>query len=202
MMTPHSRDHVPVEFVGLARVLRTRLALADAEARAEMLHFLTPLRPRPGFTPEAPRDALLRRRARRWSDLPSCGRLAAYAAFEGGQLSLAELRAVPTKMTFPGWDGPPEPAISIISWAAVCDPPHFIERRRTLADAGLHAVARRYQRGVGRDDNEVLKDLLPLGTTARAGEFAIPAGGGRWIGSVTLVRDAPVLAVRTFVVRE
>jgi hypothetical protein len=45
-----------------------------------------------------------------------------------------------------------------------------------------------------------LKDLLPLGNTARTvGEFAIPAGGGRWLGSVTLVRDAPVLAVRTFV---
>jgi chaperonin GroEL len=30
-------------------------------------------------------------------------------------------------------------------------------------------------------------------------DLAIPAGGGRWLGSVTLVRDAPVLAVRTLV---
>jgi hypothetical protein len=101
----------------------------------------------------------------------------------------------------------PDSAVAIVSTSVICAPPRFAERR-LVADIGLHALARRYQRSTGWDDGAVLRDLLPLANAwgaviAEGGDFAIPAaGGGRWIGSATLVRDAPVLAVRTYIERE
>jgi hypothetical protein len=71
-----------------------------------------------------------------------------------------------------------------------------------IAGVGLHALARRYQRGADRTDTAVLGDLLPIATDYRAvarakGEFSIPAGGGSWIGACGPF-DA-VAIVRTFV---
>jgi hypothetical protein len=89
---------------------------------------------------------------------------------------------------------------------AVKTRPFQIERS-LIADIGVHALARRYQRGWDIDDRSVVLDLAPLGTkwasTVKAGgEFRIQAarGDGEWIGEVTTVegRDLPVLLVRTF----
>jgi hypothetical protein len=69
--------------------------------------------------------------------------------------------------------------------------------------ARLHALARRFERGADRDATAVLGDLASIGcafppAVAAGVEFAIPAGGGRWIGAVMQASGAPVLAVRTF----
>jgi hypothetical protein len=77
-----------------------------------------------------------------------------------------------------------------------------------LADCGLHALARRIDRGRPSDEAAVLLDLSALGygwaATIRAGgEFrlAAPLARGEWLGTVSRVQgcDPPVLAVRTFV---
>jgi hypothetical protein len=77
-----------------------------------------------------------------------------------------------------------------------------------IADVGLHALSRRFQRGWTADDRSVLIDLAPLGTgwarAIKAGpEFRIaaPLGQGSWLGTVSEVADRPlkVLLVRTFV---
>jgi hypothetical protein len=76
----------------------------------------------------------------------------------------------------------------------------------------LHELARRYQRGAGRDNVSVLRDLLGLApgyaTTFRdndeiedGADFAIPvAAGGVWIGAAKSERGCPQeLVVRTFI---
>jgi hypothetical protein len=77
-----------------------------------------------------------------------------------------------------------------------------------ISDIGLHAIARRYQRGWAVDDGSVLVDLGPLGygwaARVRAGgEFRVeaPLGQGQWVAAVSRVdgRDLPVLLVRSFI---
>jgi len=67
-------DHVPAEFVGLARALRRRIDRAQPAREAAEERLLAPFRPRPGFQP-MPRHALLKRLAAAWRGLPTPGRL-------------------------------------------------------------------------------------------------------------------------------
>jgi hypothetical protein len=81
----------------------------------------------------------------------------------------------------------------------------FHTEDKTLADVGLHGLARRIERGRPNDDAAVLADLKSLAdgwraALAKGGDFSIPTpSGGKWLGSVTAVKGAPMLAVRTFV---
>jgi hypothetical protein len=201
---------VGAEFVGRARVLRSRIALAqDAEARA-IDAILRPLRPRPGWpTPERPNWLkLLARRYR--GEIESPCRIGVASRIEpDGRFVLDELRIRATRIVREGWCDGDEPALSV-EMMAVATKPYAIAVS-LLADVGLHALARRFERGRPNDDGAVLLDLAPLGyrwaatvkSAGPGGEFQIeaPASGGRWRGAVTLVagRELPVLLVRTFV---
>jgi hypothetical protein len=206
VVAPSPGARVPVEYVGLARRFRDRLAAPAAEARAGIAEIELLLRvanPRPGFrTP--PAAQLAREVVRRWRVLPEFGTLETHASAVGRHLRLAELRVVPAKMRFESWEGDAELALALTMTLVKGALPRIVVERRLIADLGLHGLARRYERGTDRADEAVLVDLAALApawraATERGGDFAIPAGSGRWIGSTTLVRDAPVLAVRTFV---
>jgi hypothetical protein len=198
MRTPGSISdagaRVPVEFIGLARAFRARIA---GPPRIDLLRRV---RPRPGFQP-MPRHAYLRRLAAEWRAQPHPGRLALLAEFDDGRLHVAELRAAPAKMRFAA-AGFEELAITIGFHVVTMLPPKFREMSAIVADIGLHALARRYQRVADNSDEAMRADLAALAPKWRdtAGEFRIPApSGGEWIGAVTTVRGSPVLAVRTFV---
>jgi hypothetical protein len=77
---------------------------------------------------------------------------------------------------------------------------------RPLAVIGLHALARRFERGADRDEHQVVADTLPLGRAFRAqvksgaAEFAIDApSGGKWLGSMMAYGTVRLLVVRTFI---
>ena len=73
-----------------------------------------------------------------------------------------------------------------------------------MSIVGLHALARRIERGRPNDDSAVLVDLKALddgwrATIARAATSrSREKSGGKWIGSVTAVEGVPVPAVRTY----
>ena len=103
----------------------------------------------------------------------------------------------------PGW-GEAEPALALSVMVVACEPPRFACTSARVAHVGLHALARRYQRGDGTTDAEMRRSLNPIAQAARdaiggAGEFAVEAAGGRWVGTVMLAGRSPVLAVRSFV---
>ncbi len=198
---PPAGARIPVQYIGQARQLRNRLAVAysDHEAAAERL--IAPFRARPGFAPMPP-HAWLRALAQDWRALPGFGRLRLFAEFdrEAG-LRIAELRVVPSRIKLAGWTED-EPAVAVELRSVVIRPPDFKDAKLTMATAGLHGLARRYQRDASRDDASVLRDLFALTrgvprASLAGGEFAIPAaGGGRWIGSAS---DGGAVLVRTFV---
>jgi hypothetical protein len=194
---------VPAEFIGRARCLRDAVGRTAAEADRLTKLLIGPLRPRHGFR-QAPRRTLPDV-ATAWRVLlPEAGRLGdPIGEFADRKLRLAELRAYPIRMRFAAWDGADELAPALRMTLVVCAPPRFRCENMLLADVGLHALARRYERGADRSDAAVLRDLVPLARSAATvnGEFAIPtADNGCWIGRVTRVRGASVLAVRTFVI--
>ena len=140
-----------------------------------------------------------------WRALPATGRLLLTAEFNPKpepKLLIAEVRCVPTRLVLPDWDAD-ELALSIWLRSIRIRPPECRETTTFLAVVGLHALARRFERGERRADAAVLRDLAPVGrgypaAVAAGVEFAIPAGTGRWIGAVMQASGAPVLAVRTF----
>jgi hypothetical protein len=119
------------------------------------------------------------------------------------RLRLAEIRVRPSRMTFADWGGGNEPSIAVVLRMVTTAP--FADEITTIGDLGLHSLARRIERGRPNDDGAVLADLRALADGYRAAvakgeDFAIATKtGGKWLGAVTTVRGAPVLAVRTFV---
>jgi hypothetical protein len=205
-LRPPPQDRVPVEFIGAARVLRDKIAAAHAviEQRTETL--IASFRPRDNFTP-FPKRAMIERLLRRLRAQRSLARLRLVSSYKDGKLQLAELRAEPARVTLPRW-GAAELSILISMRTLAIRPPAFAQMALPMAFVGIHALSRRFQRGEDRSDAAVLRDLEALGRSWRTAvegtiEFAVPApGGGRWIGAQHLLGEAPVLAVRTFVVSE
>src|ERR1700681_139832 len=64
---------VPLEFIGLARLFRTKIAAAASVAEPAAERLIAPFRPRPGFLP-MPRRAMLERLKRRWRAIPEDNR--------------------------------------------------------------------------------------------------------------------------------
>jgi hypothetical protein len=195
---------VAPEFVAKARQLRDLIRRSTDEFEARADRVLRPLRPRPAW-PEPKRGDRYKPLVARYRAIRSPCRLDMHSYIErDGALTIMELTAVASRIARPDWRAD-EPAISVEARAIGSHPLRV--GRSLLADVGLHALARRYQRGWAADDKAVLVDLAPLGSswasTARAGgEFRIeaPQGQGEWIGTVIEVegRQLPVLMVRTF----
>jgi hypothetical protein len=130
-------------------------------------------------------------------------KLEKFAKAAEGKLTLNELVLSDAQVSLPGWAAA-EPAIAL-SMVVVTAPP-FEEAGAVLAEVGLHALARRYERAPPNADADVLRDIKAPARhydfdAAGAAEFAVPTPcGGRWIGAVRRATGAetPVFAVRTF----
>jgi hypothetical protein len=197
------RTHVPMEFVGKARTLRSKVLKAYADFEDARDKITAPFRPRPGWTP-MPRLALLRALPVAWRALPSFCRLRLVAGFDDAErkLQIAELHLAPSSI-YGAWSGDDEPALAILLHTVAIAPPAFRETHTLIAAIGLHALARRVERGADRSDAAVLRDFHPLATAMPAGvkqggEFAIPCpeSGGRWLGAVA---EGKYLLCRTWV---
>jgi hypothetical protein len=201
---PDLSSRVPAEFVGRARVLRARVAGAHTAWVDAAGQLTAPLLPRGGFTPVFDPRLLWLIEAR-WKELPEWGRLRAVAStIDSDKLSIAELRIIPFRHRMAGWSQD-ELAVALgVIAVAMQRPSTFLIEVKLAATLGLHALARRYERGADRRDLAVLRDVLPIALAAPAalragGEFEVGAGDGRWIGSVMDCDRRSCLVVRTFV---
>jgi hypothetical protein len=207
------RDRLPLEYVGRARALWRRI---DAEGKLvrprqdELVARLESLASRPGFRRPMRRPTLRGFRAA-WKGLPGFGRFALKIDLTSDdRLSLTEFRAVAGKMKMSAWgdNADSELAVGVLMIEVTFDPKRDLSIRRTpLGDVCLHGLARRFERGLDRSDEAILRDVFSLaqhfgrGLAADGGrDFEIPAaGGGAWIGELTLYERRPFLAVRTYV---
>src|SRR3954471_10598229 len=121
-----SSGRVPNEYLGRARVLRNLIGEPATIAKKQIASLLTPLTPRPGFTP-MPRFDILKQIRDHWLKLPKTGRLDVLAEFERGKLRVAEMRLTPTKLKYKSWQSDDwEQSISIHTSLVIIQPPTFV----------------------------------------------------------------------------
>jgi hypothetical protein len=198
-------SQVGFEFIGLARDFRRKINTAARQSSDRADALLLPFQARPGFTPMARKDHLVRL-AHRWRRLePKFGRLGrALAELDAQGLRLTETRLFATKLTMaiPSWDAD-EDAITLQLVRVTIVPPLFAGNRLSLAVIGLHALARRYERGRA-GGTALFEDLWALArafpeTIRAAGQFRVAVPGGAWVGLVMADPDGRrSLTVRTF----
>jgi hypothetical protein len=211
------RDRLPLEFIGRARALwklvdsEGKIVRPRQDALIARLEALAP--PRPGFR-RPPRRPTLRAVRAVWRALPGFGRLGLKIDLDGDdRLSIFEFRAVSTRMRMEAWgsEAADELAVGLLMIEVTFDPKRDLSiRRMPLGDCCHHAIARRYERGLDRRDEAVLRDVFSLaqhfgrGLAADGGcDFEIPAaGGGLWVGELVKYQDRPFLAARTYVAAE
>jgi hypothetical protein len=191
---------VPVQWLGRARLLRSRIMAAYDEWAAAGDRLLAPLRRRDDFVPVYTRQTLSVTLAR-WKRLPVWGQIRCITRQDRAALSILEFRLAPLVTQRVGWDADElTVALALIS-VDLRLPAAFIDQVEVVACISLHALGRRFERSVRRDDISVLRDLVPIpSATMRAdGDFAVPAyHGGQWIGQAMTCNGKPILAVRTF----
>jgi hypothetical protein len=194
------------EFVDKAKALRALIERSTPAFGEACESVLRTLRPRPAW-PEPGRGEWYKAFVSRYRSIRSPCRLDFVSRVEpDGALVMNELRVAATTIKREDWGEGDEGALSVQMVAVGTHP--FRIQQSLIADIGLHALARRYQRGWCVDDGSVLIDLAPLGIgwakTVKAGgtfRVAAPLGQGEWIGAVSEVtgRDLPVLLIRTYV---
>jgi hypothetical protein len=194
---------VPVEWIGRARDLIRRIASAYPEAEARRSALIAPFRPHPAikiFMPK-PRQIVLKRLASQLRATSSLCRLRHAVQFYRGRLVVTELWLKGTWLEHDAWTER-EQTLALLARKVEIGPPGFTEANYRIAGVGLHALARRFERGGDRTDATVLADILALidgyeAAVAAGGEFEIAVpGGGRWIGAVA--PGEAVAIVRTF----
>jgi hypothetical protein len=201
-------DHrVPIEYVGRARALRDRIAKAQGRYGKAIEELTRGLRPRPGWPP--PTHPKYLRKLALAVDLTARGSICSlFSEVQTGKqisISISDLVVTAEDLMLPGWSEP-EPALRVVL--------HIIECRRRpfsysyspvpMGLLGLHALARRFQRGRPNSDDAVLADLRCfVGAFRRAirtqdEEFRIEiASGGAWLGQLSA--DGNAIVARTFV---
>ena len=138
-----------MEFIGKARVLRDRVAKAHDQWTKAAEQLTAPLLPRDGFTPVFTKG-MLSITAARWLKLPEWGRLrpVAHTNDRDGRLALGELRLIPFRTIMETWtEDELAIALALVSVAMARAPSTFNFDSQLLAIIGLHALARRFERG-------------------------------------------------------
>jgi hypothetical protein len=165
---------------------------------------IRPLWPRPAWpTPTAP--AYLKDLTRSYRRLRSPCRVAGEARVEDGTLSIGEVRATASRISFARWGAADEPSLRLIFYSLTSPPTE--ELTTILGEIGQHAIGRRYQRAWPNDDDAVLADMHALvgayrdAIGNREEEFSVPTpSGGCWRAQHADLGVAGALALRTFVI--
>jgi hypothetical protein len=146
-----------------------------------------------------------------WQTLPAFGLLDQTIHRDKKSLRIEEHRLVANKMVvLPGVSIVDEPGIVVVHGVLDLRPGSAGYQANVIATISLHALARRFQRGYGDDEQTVLADiggLVPVADDLIAAgpvPVRVPAlSGGRWSGEVAMLRapgdpDCLALMIRTF----
>jgi len=214
-------SEVPREFVGLARDFVERVHKEnEATLRVVRRVEATVIEPRIGGRGKHTlRPEHVRQIERIWRDMPETFRIGP-TVFDHPKhgLRIEEMRLQALRRNLGDWTDrdKKEPAIAVsVMLATVERKEGWHYRWREYITIGLHALARRYERGDGRDDAAILRDIEALvdascelaKSDSDLSEVAIPCGC-RWRGTVSMAdvfgtsgrlhESHASLAIRTF----
>jgi hypothetical protein len=181
-----SAPNVPHEFVGQARLFCARFASAAKTASAAVLQIGADARAivqrRPTW-----RSEHLSGFERQWRQtIPDEGRIGLEIERSKRALIIAELRLTRSSYKDIRWSQPfPENSVSLmLCTCRLTTPAAFEIKRQAIATLGIHAIARRYQRGFDNTDRAILTDISELALNAsqllgaNSQTFALPCPSG------------------------
>jgi hypothetical protein len=201
-----------MQFVGLARVFRDRIAAEDRATGETISRLDRSIRDRVDRGNPIPRRDVLAGAARDWrTHLPPLSRLAVEItlAKRGKSLTIRELRLSSSEYLDATWNEA-ERGLAVIMVGLDAAPLRYEFTKHTLCHIGAHAMARRMERGRDLDDDAIKRDLHALGIAhhgladaANGTNVEVPVPGGRWLANAALMRNKHgefdrALAVRTF----
>jgi len=140
-----------------------------------------------------------------WKKLPASGRLGALTiTLDADQVKISELRLYPGRIIRPRWQDC-EDTLDVRQVRIALTTGGCAGEAVTLASVGLHALARRCERGSSGGLSPILADLQTLGAAYQRvlqgpNIFRVAVPGGEWVGIVLAGPDSrPQLTVRTFI---
>ena len=210
-LAPGTAPNVPHEFIGHARLFCARIDAAAKLASAAVLQICADAR------------AVVQRRStwrgehfpgfeRQWRrTIPDEGRIRLEIARSKRALIITEFRLTRSSYEDIRWSHPfPEDSVGLMLCTFQLTTPAAFEcKRLAIAILGIHAIARRYQRGFDNTDRTIQTDISELAMNvsqlqnADGQTFAIPCPSGQWVGAIETVSlsgapDQQLLNVRSF----
>jgi hypothetical protein len=208
---PRTATNVPREFAGQARLFCARIDSAAKTASAAVQQIAAGaqaiVRRRPSWRPE--HFAGFERQWRR--TIPDEGRIGLVIERCKRALTIAEFRLSGSSYEDIRWSQRfPENSVSLmLCTCRLTTPAAFEIKRHAIATLGIHAIARRYQRGFDNTDRAIQTDISELALnvsqllSASSQTFALPCPSGFWVGAIDTVSvsgspDQRLLNVRSF----
>jgi hypothetical protein len=207
--------NVPHEFAGQARLFCARIDAAAQAASVAVRQIGGDAR------------AIVQRRStwrrehlsgfeRQWRQtIPDEGRIGLEVERGKGSLIISEFRLSRASYEDIRWSQPfPQNSVCLMLCTfRLATPAAFECKRLAIAALGIHALARRYQRGFDNTDHAIKTDISDLALNfsrllgAESQTFAIPCHSGQWVGAIETVRlssgpDQRLLHVRSFLHHE
>jgi hypothetical protein len=217
MMKPTARGAptVPREFVGQARLFCSRIDAAAKAANAAAREIATEAhsiaRRRPTWRPEH-----LAGFERQWRHkMPYEGLVSLEIERNKRTLTIAELRLARASYEDVRWSQSSREDSVVLARRTFrfITPAGLDHQRIAIASFGIHAIARRYQRGLDNTDAAIQADIAELSlhivrlVDVASQTFSIPCPSGVWVGAIEVIRissgpDQRVLNVRSFLHEE
>jgi hypothetical protein len=194
---------LPAEFRGAARLLQRRLAETDNQVDIA-LRALRPIKERLARYPRKPlRPETLIDAKRIWQrEMPAFGSLARFCKIEDRSRPMFyELRLGAARFGRDGWSASTDGMLITLIGASVANGKLTV-RAVIISTVGMHALARRYERG-RRDDASVFDDLSTLAFNypdliETADRWNCYVGDGTWTGYPAMAGRDAALNVTTF----
>jgi hypothetical protein len=202
--------NVPREFLGLGRLFCNRVLIATQSAATAMRQITEDARviaeKRPRWRPEH-----LIGFERQWRrSIPPEGRISLEIERGKRELRISETRLIHSTYKDVRWARPElEPSVVLGRYTfQLTTPAAYSVRRSPLAIIGIHAIARRFERGENRTEEAIAADVSELasnytGLCSGSEGFSLPCPSGVWVGGIETATepDGPthrVLYVRSF----
>jgi hypothetical protein len=207
--TPEHR--LPREYVGQARLLLNWVRQEGLQYKAAVDRIWYPLKARHKAHGKVRHELLVGALLAWQRDVPAFGRLGdVHHELRGYSLNVGEFRLLSGELRFDHWtDNAKEGslAVELVSMSINRKACHL--RSETLIVLSLHALARRYERCLQRDLDDVFADIKMIVRRHEAlltqTYFTLPCQEGHWRGEVVRADfegKAPakrVLAIRTYI---
>jgi len=189
---------VPAEYLGQARLFRQAVLIADRRVQAAFPTITAPLieryRRKPTLRKQQMQDFVRAWQQRVGDEFTLVRRVSVTPE----ELLVDELRAATSKEKKEDWEQSEwQAGISVVRVTASAKDREVKLDVQPWAHLLQHSLARRFERGMGRDAASVVRDLRTMAETllayASAGAGLAPAEieclEGRWVGAVNVVRD-------------